>query len=80
MAKKAVPDLETAIIIYGSGSALTASGKAAEYSRRAGICVTGFYEADFYSTNYSDIVDRVLEQAAEGMCVWTSNSYFFASQ
>ena len=54
-------------IVHGSDAAMKSAGLAAmKHVQRAGLCVTGFYEANFYSANYSSIVDQVLGQAEKG--------------
>ena len=67
-AKVAMPEAKSISIVYGSDDAMRASGFAClEAAKKAGLCVTGFYEANFFSTNYSSIVDGVLEQVAKGV-------------
>ena len=53
--------------MHGSDAAMKSASLAAmKHVQRAGLCVTGLYEANFYSANYSSIVDQVLGQAEKG--------------
>ena len=70
MIKATLPESTSVTIVDGSDHSLESTALAAsEIARKAGLCVTAFYKTDFVSTNYSRIVDHVLEQAEKGSII-----------
>ena len=68
LTKKLIPKSTAVTVVHGSDAAMTSAGlDSLDEARKAGLCVTGIYEADFFSNDYSAIVDSVLAEAEKGM-------------
>ena len=63
-----MPGASEALAVHATDLGSASVGeKMLNEARKAGICITAVLEADFFSDNDSDVVDRVLEQAKKGL-------------
>ena len=70
LTKKLIPKSTAVTVVHGSDAAMTSAGlDSLDEARKAGLCVTGIYKADFFSNDYSAIVDSVITEAEKGMCL-----------
>ena len=67
LSKKVLPNSSAAMIVYNPDEAfLPASQTALRLAGNAGLCITALFEVQFHLSNYTTIVDGILEQTQKG--------------
>ena len=67
LAKQVVPAAQHVTVVHGNDSAMMSIGtKILKEARTAGLCVSAVFEADFFSKNDSELVDKILMEAKKG--------------
>ena len=67
LAKQVVPAAQHVTVVHSNDSAMMSLGtKILEEARNAGLCVSAVFEADFFSKNDSELVDKILMEANKG--------------
>ena len=62
-----VPAAQHVTVVHGNDSAMMSLGtKILEEARNAGLCVSAVFEADIFSKNDSELVDKILMEANKG--------------
>ena len=62
-----VPAAQHVTVVHGNDSAMMSLGnKILKEAINAGLCVSAVFEADFFSKNDSELVDKILMEANKG--------------
>ena len=78
LAKQVVPAAQHVTVVQGNDSAMMSLGtKILKEARNAGLCVSAVFEADFFSKNDSELVDKILMEANKGNAKNQRNHHCF---